>query len=470
GTQDNGTQFIPFLGLNDKQNAIEVNGGDGGYTEISKFNPNAFFAATPQGGLLRSANAGGSFSDFYDLDIIPDPPGGSFVTPFLLWEGVFDQIVDTIIIGKIPTPIQGPNHAEYDTIIDTVNTPAKFFVGLDNNVYMTKEATDFSLTPEWFRISKGISGVIESMAISKDGDVLYVGNNAGRIYRITNIRNAVYGLRWSCAFNFPDTTTITCFWTPDSANVITDEIALFASRNVTGLSVDPNDNAHVVMTLGNYNNTKYVYETKNGLDTVPSWTSIQGNLPAMPVYSVVIDANDGNIIYLGTEFGVWASSNGGGSWSVEIGGDMDNVPTFMIRQEHHPRYWDDPFNATYKDSFVLYIATHGRGLFSSGFDPYVEFPGIEDEETNITFSKSLQVYPNPINNEGYAGFIMEKTADVHIEIYDLQGRLVEHYEELDHIAGKFIYVIDGTKFHNGTYLIRAITENETRVAKMIILR
>ena len=46
------------------------------------------------------------------------------------------------------------------------------------------------------------------------------------------------------------------------------------------------------------------------MDINPTFTSIQGDLPYMPVYSAVIDVNNSDNIIIGTDFGVWSTTNG----------------------------------------------------------------------------------------------------------------------------------------------------------------
>ena len=88
------------------------------------------------------------------------------------------------------------------------------------------------------------------------------------------------------------------------------------------------------------------------------WTQIlplliQGNLPDMPVYSAVIDVNDNNNIIIGTEFGVWSTTNGS-NWIVEDDG-MPIVPCHMLRQQYLPGV----------NKGIIYVGTHGRGIFKS---------------------------------------------------------------------------------------------------------
>jgi hypothetical protein len=79
------------------------------------------------------------------------------------------------------------------------------------------------------------------------------------------------------------------------------------------------------------------------------WSSIAGNLPNdQYVRSVRQDLHDPNVVYAGTEAGLWISFNGGGDWH-----DFRNgLPTVSVRDIRIQPKWDD-----------LLIATHGRALY-----------------------------------------------------------------------------------------------------------
>lgn len=85
-----------------------------------------------------------------------------------------------------------------------------------------------------------------------------------------------------------------------------------------------------------------------------SWTSIDGagagRLPDIPVHSLVVDPGNTARIYLGTDLGVFVTSNGGASWAVEYTG-FANVITEMLQLN--------------VDNGVqtLYAFTHGRGVW-----------------------------------------------------------------------------------------------------------
>ena len=80
-----------------------------------------------------------------------------------------------------------------------------------------------------------------------------------------------------------------------------------------------------------------------------SWTSIAGNLPAMSGVEVIReDPRQPNLLFVGTEFGAFFSTDRGGHWS-QLTGDFPGVPV-----------WDMKIQAREND---LVLATHGRGIW-----------------------------------------------------------------------------------------------------------
>src|SRR5262249_25135583 len=74
----------------------------------------------------------------------------------------------------------------------------------------------------------------------------------------------------------------------------------------------------------------YVYKsTDNG----KTFASIAANVPAGPVNVIREDPVDQNTLYLGTDFGAFVSTNGGGAWRV-LGG---NLPSSQVSDlQVHP--------------------------------------------------------------------------------------------------------------------------------------
>lgn len=89
----------------------------------------------------------------------------------------------------------------------------------------------------------------------------------------------------------------------------------------------------------------YLYKTENYGKT---WKSIKGNLPFGWIHVIREDTRNPNLLFSGTEFGIFASLDGGESWfSLK-----NNLPTVAVRDiAIHPREND------------LIIGTHGRGVW-----------------------------------------------------------------------------------------------------------
>jgi photosystem II stability/assembly factor-like uncharacterized protein len=89
----------------------------------------------------------------------------------------------------------------------------------------------------------------------------------------------------------------------------------------------------------------YVFATK---DFGASWTSIAGNLPEGNVNVIREDPKNRNLLYLGTEYAVFVSLNGGKEWKRF----MNGLPTVRVDDLLiHPRDND------------LIVGTHGRSIW-----------------------------------------------------------------------------------------------------------
>jgi photosystem II stability/assembly factor-like uncharacterized protein len=118
-------------------------------------------------------------------------------------------------------------------------------------------------------------------------------------------------------------------------------------------SIEPShaDSATIYASLDNHreNDFKpYLYVSR---DWGKTWTSIASNLPAGPkpgsVYVVREDLVNPNLLYCGTETGVFASLNKGGSW-FPLAENLPTVPVYDL--QIHPR------------DHELIAGTHGRAV------------------------------------------------------------------------------------------------------------
>jgi hypothetical protein len=90
----------------------------------------------------------------------------------------------------------------------------------------------------------------------------------------------------------------------------------------------------------------YVYKST---DFGATWTSITGNLPALgPVQVIREHHREPNLLFVGTEFGVFFTIDGGTTWTA-LNGGMPGVPVWDLAIQER---WND-----------LVVGTHGRGVY-----------------------------------------------------------------------------------------------------------
>jgi photosystem II stability/assembly factor-like uncharacterized protein len=118
---------------------------------------------------------------------------------------------------------------------------------------------------------------------------------------------------------------------------------------VTSLHASHHDADTVYASFHYYEYGDFTPYLLKSVDRGRTWTSIAANLPERHfVWSVIEDPVAANLLFAGTEFGLFVSVDGGGRWTQLRGG----VPTIPFRHlEIHPREHD------------LVAATFGRGIY-----------------------------------------------------------------------------------------------------------
>jgi len=122
---------------------------------------------------------------------------------------------------------------------------------------------------------------------------------------------------------------------------------------VRRIIVDLNDKNRLFACYGGYNTglplaSRHVwYSTNQGT----TWSDVSRNLPNVPVHSLVIDPSTSSSLYVGTETGVYKSTDVGSTWSSFNSGMPWYVPTDEL--------------VIQSDTKALFAFTHGRGVFST---------------------------------------------------------------------------------------------------------
>ena len=459
---------------------------------ISAINPNTIFVTYKEGsdnkaGLQRSETSGAdwvstNFTENISLST------SSFRLPILLHESYnttnnletvwfYNRTSQAIPAGTTVQCISN-NDYPFDYTLTAplvagdsieVHDPivARLFVSFTNMVYMTRTPLQFASAPTWYCISKkassGVDGEPLSMALSADGDILWVGTKAGKLYRISNINTIIDD----------ETGNIS----GENFQVVTTRMELPVSNQcVTSIAVDPRNANKVVVTLGNYGHDAYVLYSNNAMAEEPVFTSKQANLPLMPVYSSLIEMANGQVI-LGTEHGIYTTSNIENPNWVFDGKVMGDVPVMELKQQLLHR--DDQYEYKYGDNDtlvivypgvhntgVIYAATYGKGMYRC--ENYKQYSGYNVPEMPVAIETKVEMYPNPVREQACVSFDMEVEGNVSFQVYDMMGRMVMSQNLGRFDEGKQQINVNTSELSAGSYILRLSQGASSATVKFMV--
>ena len=296
GLQDNGSWGGPSNTMRRygpvNEDWVFVSGGDGFVCRVDPTDPDTVYAESQGGAMSRRNFRTGEFAGIRPPRKEGDEPlRFNWNTPFIL-----------------------SNH-----------NPSIFYCGAQYVFRsVSKGANLKQISPDLTRSKKGsMTQVAES---PRNPDILWAGTDDGNVWVSKD-----GGANWT---NVSDNFKAAGLPGPRWVSSIE------ASRDKDG-------KAYVVFDAHRSDDDKpYIFVTE---DLGVTWKSLTANLPTFGSTRVLReDIVNNDVLYLGTEFGAWVSTNKGGSWT-RLGG---NLPTVAVHEFAQPTVANE-----------LVIATHGRSIW-----------------------------------------------------------------------------------------------------------
>lgn len=272
--------------------SMEVVGGDGGFVHIDQQNPLYYITSYTNNQYRRSTNGGNSFTSFNFSSST-----GLFINPW----AYDDQ-------QKIMYACGGSG------VIFRWNDPT------------TASSTGTAVTAN-LNITKA-NGYPTAFAVSPyTANKLYYGTESGSVCAITGANTVTSGTL--------------------SAN---ESLLNWGSGNISCIAVGTSDQ-YLVATASSYGVDQVIYSSDGGVN----WTTIDGNLPDMPVRWAVFHPNDNTKIAIATEAGVYTTSL------------VNGASTMWYPSPGFPLVRTDMLKVRSSDKTIV-AATHGRGMYTANIN------------------------------------------------------------------------------------------------------
>jgi photosystem II stability/assembly factor-like uncharacterized protein/tetratricopeptide (TPR) repeat protein len=223
-----------------------------------------------------------------------------------------------------PQPVQGRRYRfNWKTPFILSSHNPRIYYAAGNYVFksVNRGADLKAISPEISNTPKGTAAAFAESPM--DPNVLYVGTDDGALWVTQD-----GGQKWTNLKDNLKALVPPNFW------VDTIECSRFsAGRVYAALDCHRTDNDQPFPVVSE--------------DFGKTWKSIRGNLPSGSTRMVREDRRNENLLYCGTEFGLWASINRGADWTR-----LPGLPTVAVHDVAQPTTAEE-----------LVVATHGRGIW-----------------------------------------------------------------------------------------------------------
>lgn len=375
GTQDNFSQCGPSRTINTwgirNSDWFNIAGGDGFQARGDMADQHIFYGESQNGGLSRFDMRTGRGQSIRPSTALTGGDDGGAAAP------AAPAVPDTTRAGAAPTataplPPRVRDRTNWDApfVLSAHNTNRVYFAS--QFVYRSDDRGD-----NWTRISPDLSRTLNRDTLPIMGKVWPRGSVALNV-STTELSNIV-GIDES-----PVLAGLLWVGTDDGLVQVSEDggknwrrIETFPGvpkfTYVSDVHASPRDANTVFVTLNNWQRGDYAPYIVRSTDRGRTWTNISSNLPARHnVWAIAQDHVNGNLLFVGTEFGLFTSTDGGAHY-VQLKGGM---PVAQVRDLTIQQRETD-----------LVLGTFGRGFYV--LDDYSALREI----TPAALSDAARLYP-----------------------------------------------------------------------------
>ncbi len=222
---------------------------------------------------------------------------------------------------------------------------------------------------------------------------------------------------------------ITYSWTDNARN--------FTSKSSNPL-VQPTSNTTYYLT---------VTSTNSHCSITDSVDVTVNNLP------IVSAGNNDTLSYSTTPVLLTGFSPSGGKWE---GQNVDSAGDFTP--------------STLGTFTITYIYTNASGCSDSATRDITVISIITGIDNTIASRFGVSIYPNPFTTNTNVEYTLDRSQDVTIEVYDMNGKTLVENTEMNQPSGKHIFTFDPSAYGSGSgmYFVKLIIGNE-QVAKTVVM-
>jgi photosystem II stability/assembly factor-like uncharacterized protein len=177
----------------------------------------------------------------------------------------------------------------------------------------------------------------------------------------------------------------------------------FPQADISDIVVKDNNPQTLWVTLGQLSAGNKVFKSSNGGAT---WTNMSEGLPNVGTLTIVYQNNTNDMLFVGTDFGVYYRDANMNSW-MKYGTELPSTTVTDL----HIHYGTGKLRA----------ATFGRGIYEISI-----LDGLSVEETSIKDEKQI-VYPNPTNADFTLRYYADNNIQLNLKLISMNGSTI--YEQ-----------------------------------------